>query len=108
MEIEFDKAAIDQIFQMTEGKQGILKLIYDTEDCGCGNDGISTLWFIAEAEGDECLLETGAGPVLVDRNNMIYMAECLKISWLSEHGCFRLSSPEGILNPYMKFYNWVK
>ena len=108
MKIEWSIDAMEQVQMLIKGKKGVVKLIYDTEDCDCGNDGVSTLWYISEPEGNESTIETNFGPILVDEDKAIYLSEQMKITWVPELGSFRLSSPEGIINPVMKFYNWVK
>ncbi|WP_042346897.1 iron-sulfur cluster biosynthesis family protein [Bacillus massiliigorillae] len=107
MKIMWDENAIKRIIEMTNGKEGIFKLIYDTEDCGC-DDGVSTLWYIGEPEGNEIEVETNYGRILVDQDKAIYMEEEMKISCVGDCHTFRLISPNGIINPYMRFYNWVK
>ncbi|MEH6945335.1 iron-sulfur cluster biosynthesis family protein [Bacillus sp. JJ722] len=107
MRIVWDASAIHKIKEMTNGKEGFFKLIYDTEDCGC-DDGVTTLWFISEPEGNEIEAETNFSKILVDRDKVVYMEEELKISCVEESHVFRLTSPNGIINPFMRFYNWVK
>ena len=40
MKIEWSIDAIEQVHMLIKGKKGVIKLIYDTEDCDCGNDGV--------------------------------------------------------------------
>ncbi|MFS0781634.1 iron-sulfur cluster biosynthesis family protein [Bacillus sp. 1P06AnD] len=103
----WDQEAEEQITKMTDGKQGYLKLIYDNEDCGC-SDGVTTLWFIADPEGNEIQIETSVGPLLVDKDQLTYLEEDMQIVWVPDFNSFRLKTNDGIINPFMKFYNWVK
>lgn len=108
MKIVWEETAIERLQAMTEGKEGFVKLIYDSEDCGCGDDGVTTLWYISEPEGNEEEVDSNIGPVLVDKDKTVYMADEMKIVWVEDYNSFRLSSSSGIINPFMKMYNWVK
>lgn len=108
MKIIWEEASIRKIKELIGDKEGYLKFIYDTEDCGC-DDGVSTLWYIKEPEGDEAEVETNGGPLLIDKDKLIYLEEEMRISYEEDgRNTFRLTSPAGIINPYMRFYNWVK
>lgn len=108
MEIVWEEQAIRKLKQLTEGKEGYVKLIYDTEDCGCSDDGVSTLWFISEPEGNEIVVETNIGNMLVDKDKLVYMDEEMTVAWVEQFNSFRLKNKNGIINPFMHFYNWVK
>ncbi|WP_050615231.1 iron-sulfur cluster biosynthesis family protein [Bacillus testis] len=107
MNITWDAQALKQAKKLTAGKPGFFKLIYDNEDCGC-SDGITTLWYIAEPEGNEGTIESNLGPILADRDQMAYLEEEMQITWVEDYSRFRLKTADGIINPFMKFYNWVK
>ncbi|MGM9927446.1 MAG: iron-sulfur cluster biosynthesis family protein [Bacillus sp. (in: firmicutes)] len=107
MRIEWDEMAIQQLESLKKGKAGFVKLIYDSEDCGCGDDGVSTLWYISEPEGNEIEIETNIGRMLVDKDKVVYLDDEMKIAWVPEYNCFRLTTKKGIITPFMKFYNWV-
>lgn len=108
MKILWDDVAKQKLESLTDGKDGFVKLIYDSEDCGCGDDGVTTLWYISEPEGNEDVIDTNIGKMLVDKDKTIYMAEDMKIVWVEDYNSFRLTTSNGIINPFMKFYNWVK
>lgn len=108
MEIVWEEQAIRSLKRLTDGKQGYVKLIYDSEDCGCGDDGMSTLWFISEPEGNEIVVETNIGEMLVDKDKLVYMDDEMTIAWVEDFNSFRLKNKNGIINPFMHFYNWVK
>ena len=108
MNITWCEDSIKQLKDLTKGKEGIVKLIYDSEDCGCGDDGVSTLWFISEPEGNEILIDSNIGKMLLDKDKQYFLEENMKITWVRDLHSFRLSSANGIINPFMHFYNWVK
>ena len=108
MKIEWEEKAIEKAHQIINGKEGIIKLIIDSEDCGCGDDGVTTLWYISEPEGNEIEVDTNIGKMLVDRDKIVYLSDKMRIMWVDEYNCFRLTSTNGIITAFMKFYNWVK
>lgn len=108
MKIIWEDKAIEKAQKIIDGKDGMVKLIIDSEDCGCGDDGVTTLWYISEREGNEVEIETNMGKMLVDKDKMVYLSEEMKIMWVDDFNCFRLTSTNGIITAFMKFYNWVK
>ena len=108
MNITWTDEAAEKLKEITGGKNGYVKLIIDTEDCGCSDDGEASLWFIAEPEGNEEEFISNIGPFLVDADKVKYLEDPMKIQWVADFNSFRLTTPNGILHPFVKLYNWVK
>ncbi|WP_019241773.1 MULTISPECIES: iron-sulfur cluster biosynthesis family protein [Bacillus] len=108
MKITWNEEAKKRLDALIDGKEGYVKLIYDSEDCGCGDDEITTLWYIGEPEGNEEWIESNIGKMLVDRDKTVYLEDEMEIAWVKDYNCFRLKNSNGIINPFMKFYNWIK
>ena len=88
--------------KLDDGKY--LKLYYDTEGCGCGVNGIPTLWVTDQVSAEDVEIETNAMPVFVEKSQMLFYADRLTID-VSGANYYRLSSPGEILNGRMNVIN---
>lgn len=103
MEIYITEQAAEKLSNKLEDDKH-LKLYYDTEGCGCGVNGIPTLWITTEVATGDVEIQTNAMPVYVEESQMLFYADKLTIS-LSGANHYRLSSPEEILNGRMNIVN---
>ncbi len=101
MEIIMTKPAAERINEKTNGKTGYLKLIYDTEGCGCAVDGIAALRFVSELDDDDLLIKTNDSPIYIEKRKMIFFDEKMTIDISQSTNCFMLKSPQQILNGCM-------
>nr|WP_230130109.1 iron-sulfur cluster biosynthesis family protein [Bacillus sp. CECT 9360] len=89
-------------------QKGVLKIRYETKDCGCSG-GVPTLWFVPSAnENDDLSFETNDRPVLMEKSNLIYFDDELKIDYSSSVNSFQLKSPQQILNGRMALISKIK
>ncbi|MEW4325210.1 iron-sulfur cluster biosynthesis family protein [Rossellomorea marisflavi] len=104
MKIEWTEKASEIINQKISGREGHLKLKYDIEGCGCVVSGIPTLWYVHEpVEGEDLVIETNDGPILVEKSKMVFLDEQLKIDFSPSSNTFQLKSPGQIINGRMNF-----
>jgi uncharacterized protein YqkB len=103
MEIMITKVAAEKISGKINGKSGYLKLIYDTEGCGCSVDGIAALRLSPKLNEDDLLIETNDRPVYIEETKTIFFAEKMTIDFSPSLNCFMLKSPQEILNGHMSF-----
>jgi uncharacterized protein YqkB len=101
MEINITAAAIEKITERTSGREGYLKLKYDTEGCGCVVSGVAALWFVTELDEDDIAIETNFRTIYVEKSKMVFFDEQMKIDFSQATNCFQLKSPGQILNGYM-------
>lgn len=101
MEIKITAAAVEKINEKTAGREGFLKLKYDTDDCGCAVNGVIALWFVPEAESDEIAFETNDRTIYLEKSKMVFFDEQMKIDFSKTTNCFQLKSPQQILNGHM-------
>jgi len=66
-----------------------LKLVYDTEYCGC--NGLPALHLVSTVEETDVLVDSNGPPMATDRGRMIYFEERMKID-RSGSSSFKLSS----------------
>lgn len=90
--------------QVTESAMSVLKsyglsaedrirLVYDSEGCGCAVSGIASLWLVNEADPDDERAESNAElPLYYLRRQAIFFDDRLKLDYLPERRSFRLSS----------------
>ncbi|WP_121611929.1 iron-sulfur cluster biosynthesis family protein [Mesobacillus foraminis] len=100
MEIHITEKAEKKLRAQTEGKQGVYKIVYDTEDC-CAVNGIAMLWFVEQPEHTDSKVKTNGLSVFIEKAKEIFFDERLTIDYAEEKGCFQLKSPNQYFNPCM-------
>ncbi|TCK07842.1 UNVERIFIED_ORG: uncharacterized protein YqkB [Anoxybacillus amylolyticus] len=78
-----------------------LKLMFDTDGCGCLVDGVPALWLVDKADDDDLAVETNFVPVLVERSRLIFFDEAMTIDVKPGTTVFQLKSPGQTLNGHM-------
>jgi uncharacterized protein YqkB len=101
VEINITVEAVKKINERTEGREGYLKLKYDTDGCGCAVNGVVALWFVPEVENDEIAIETNDKTIYLEKSKMVFFDEQMKIDFSESTNCFQLKSPQQILNGHM-------
>lgn len=101
MEILMTAEAIEKINEKTAGREGYLKLKYDTDGCGCAVNGVAALWYVPELADDEIAIGTNDRPVYLEKAKMVFFDEQMKIDFSPAANCFQLKSPQQILNGRM-------
>lgn len=100
MEIQITESAEKRLTAKTEGKQGVFKIVYDTEDC-CAVNGIAMLWFVGYPEDTDSKVNTNGLPVFIEKTKEIFFDEKMTIDYAEGKGCFQLKSPNQYFNPCM-------
>jgi uncharacterized protein YqkB len=103
MRIILTTSAAEKIKDRTCGREGYLKLKYDTEDCGCAVNGVIALWFVPEIEDHDIAIETNDRPIYMEKAKMVFFDEQMKLDFSNETNSFQLKSPSEILNGRMSF-----
>ncbi|WP_339227904.1 iron-sulfur cluster biosynthesis family protein [Oceanobacillus sp. FSL K6-2867] len=77
-----------------------LVLWYDTDGCGCGVNGLPTIKLVTERQDYyEELTGNTTLATFIDSRQAVFFSNDMKLD--IRNGVFRLSSPEGILNPFI-------
>jgi len=105
MKITITDHAAEKINQYRIGKDGWLKLKYDTEDCGCVMCGVSNLWLVHELESDDYEIKTNNGSIYIEKSKEVFLDDTLTIDFNEQAYCFQLKSPNQYLNPRMSFFD---
>lgn len=87
-----------------EKKEGqFLYLRYDTEGCGCANDGIFYLTLSDKSPNSkDIVMESDGLEVYVSKMLQIYLTDELQLAYNPETLTFRLSNKEQIINARMR------
>ncbi|WP_226582800.1 iron-sulfur cluster biosynthesis family protein [Halobacillus litoralis] len=97
MKLRITDEAKQQLEHIQDSERPIIRLFYDTEGCGCGVNGLPTIRLEHEERKTDFRVESEAYPVIIDDQQAIFFKEDMKLDFV--RGTFRLSSPDGILNP---------
>jgi uncharacterized protein YqkB len=108
MQIQITEKAWQKINEKTSGKEGYVKLKYDTEGCGCVVSGISALWFVSELEDDDETIQTNRITIYIEKSKAVFFDEQMKIDFTEVANCYQLKSPNQILNGRMSFWDKTK
>jgi uncharacterized protein YqkB len=83
------------------GQTGALKLVFDSEGCGCAVNGVPQLRIMEERPptSNETIVESDRYPVLIDRHHEIYFDEDLILDYRPADLAFRLKSANQIYHP---------
>jgi uncharacterized protein YqkB len=101
MHITFTEAAVRQIEKQLDGRPAVLKLVYDTEGCGCAVNGVPALWLAAEkADGDRMAAGTPY-EVAYDPMHEIFFEDKLKVDYQPAGKSFILKSDNQIYSASM-------
>ncbi|WP_181350013.1 iron-sulfur cluster biosynthesis family protein [Thalassobacillus sp. CUG 92003] len=92
--------------QLAPPEDALLRLDYDSEGCGCGVNGVPVVrWTRRTDEWDEPV-DNPLFDVIVHRQEAVFFQPEMKLDFINN--AFRLSSPQGILNPIISPQTVVK
>lgn len=102
MQISFTETAVKEIAKVWGAEhQGMLKLAFDTEGCGCAVNGVPTLWLVDQAEKQDLRMEGSPYEVLMDKKHEVYFEERMTVDYIPEGLRFVLKSSGQIYNAHM-------
>ncbi|MCA0982842.1 iron-sulfur cluster biosynthesis family protein [Halobacillus yeomjeoni] len=97
MKLRMTDKAKQQLEQMKDPNRPMIRLFYDTEGCGCGVNGLPTIRLESERRATDEEVENEDYPVVIDHQQATFFKPDMKLDFVKNS--FRLSSPDGILNP---------
>ncbi|WP_138416824.1 iron-sulfur cluster biosynthesis family protein [Aquibacillus sediminis] len=106
MQLEITANALEKMEQMNSSDYEYLMLYYDTDDCGCGVNGVPTIRLTNKKEDSFIDVDSDDFQVIIHHQQAVFFAKQMKLDLIG--GRFRLSSPEGILNPIIPANDLVK
>lgn len=107
MELIWTEKALNErekrLAKSSEKKGSYYKLQYDTEGCGCVNDGVTYLTLTDKLRDGDHEVTTNAEPVYIESRFAVYLNEKMSIDFSDAAKSFQLKSPEQMINPRMVF-----
>lgn len=97
MKLRITEEAKQQLEKIQDSERPLIRLFYDTEGCGCGVNGLPTIRLEKEERDTDRKVENEDYSVIIDNQQATFFKKDMKLDFIK--GTFRLSSPDGILNP---------
>ncbi|NEW06424.1 iron-sulfur cluster biosynthesis family protein [Paenibacillus sp. SYP-B3998] len=101
MKITFTDSAIERITPFLGENQGVIKLVFDTEDCGCSVNGVPTLWIVMAAESGDLRADAEPFQLVYKPKDEIFFEESMKVDYHPGNKSFILKSNNQIYNAHM-------
>ncbi|KHE72183.1 iron-sulfur cluster biosynthesis family protein [Halobacillus sp. BBL2006] len=97
MKLYITEEAREQLEKLKDPDRPLIRLFYDTEGCGCGVNGLPTIRLDSERRDTDREVDNDTYEVIIDDQQATFFKPKMKLDF--KKGSFRLSSPDGILNP---------
>jgi uncharacterized protein YqkB len=101
MKIAFTDTAIHRLTPLVGQNEAILKLVFDTEDCGCSVNGVPTLWLVSDSNAEDLTAQTENFKLIYKAKDEIFFEENMKIDFNEGNKSFILKSNNQIYNAGM-------
>jgi uncharacterized protein YqkB len=82
--------------------RGSVKLVYDTDGCGCAVNGIAALWIVGESDDGDSRAESNAFPAYIDSRHELFFEERVVVDFHQAKRVLMLKSDSQIYNPAMR------
>ncbi|WP_231571329.1 iron-sulfur cluster biosynthesis family protein [Gordoniibacillus kamchatkensis] len=90
-------SASEQLAKRLGGHPGTLRLVYDSEGCGCAVDGVAALWITGAPEnGDVSVADGPPAGIWIDPRQLIFFEDNVKLDYREHARSFRLYSDNQI------------
>lgn len=99
MELVVTKEAIEKLNKLNQENNDYLLLWYDRDQCGCGVNGLPTIRFTNEKKDYYKEVQNSTMRTFITEQQAVFFNNELKLDY--QNGCFRLTSPEQVLNPFI-------
>lgn len=105
MHITFTETAVRKLSPYLEGGQAKLKLLHDTEGCGCVMSGVPALQLVAEQSVDDQESKGDPFPFLYEPRHEVFYEPQLKIDYDEGNNSFSLKSQNQIYTTRLRLLN---
>lgn len=100
MQITFTDTAIGQLKPLLNDKS-LLKLVFDSEGCGCAMNGVPTLWIVPEADPKDLKAEASPFRLVYNPKHEVFFEGAMKIDFHPRNKSYILKSDNQIYNAGM-------
>ena len=101
MKITFTDSAIERLTPYMDQGDARLKLVFDTEGCGCSVNGVPTLWLVSEESQQDLTAETNSFKLIYNSKDEIFYEANMKIDFSERIKSYILKSNNQIYNAGM-------
>ncbi|OCT14211.1 hypothetical protein A8709_25600 [Paenibacillus pectinilyticus] len=101
MNITFTDTAKQRLTPYLEQNNTLLKLVFDTEGCGCSVNGVPTLWLVSTANAEDVSAITDTIPLIYKAKDEIFFESNMKIDFHEGNKSYILKSNNQIYNAGM-------
>ncbi|MCS7464437.1 hypothetical protein N0M98_30520 [Paenibacillus doosanensis] len=101
MQITFTDQAVDQLGKYQINENGELKLVYDSEGCGCAVSGVPTLWIVDRAGERDLRAEGTPYELLYEKKHEVFFEDRMTLDYAENRG-YVLKSSGQIYNANMR------
>ncbi|TDF99538.1 iron-sulfur cluster biosynthesis family protein [Paenibacillus piri] len=102
MHITFTDHAVEQINSRFAPGDGELKLVFDSEGCGCAVSGVPVLWIVDQAADKELRAEGTPYRIVYEKRHEVYFEDRMVLDFEPKRGSFILKSDGQIYNAQMR------
>ncbi|QTH45067.1 hypothetical protein J4772_12045 [Cohnella sp. LGH] len=92
MIVEWSEAALAEIAARYGQEARILKLVSDSEGCGCAMNGVAALWVIRKPEKGDLQAESNGVEVWYEKRHEVFFDERMRVSYAPSKRAFKLAS----------------
>ena len=97
MRLTITDEALHQLQLLQPEGRPYLRMEYDIEGCGCGVNGVPTVYFTDKSTEYDINVENEHYTIFLDEQQTVFFKPEMKLEWNKR--LFRLKSPNGMLNP---------
>jgi uncharacterized protein YqkB len=103
MQLNFTESAKEQLEKQNIVDTASVKLVYDTEGCGCAVNGVPQLWLVERrsADASEIEIEGGPLPVMCEKKHEVFFEERMTLDYSPDRRAYVLKSGGQIYNAGM-------
>ncbi|GIO28519.1 iron-sulfur cluster biosynthesis family protein [Ornithinibacillus bavariensis] len=99
MRLSITDKAMEKIYEINQNHENYVMLTYDTKKMGCAVNGLPTFRLTNAENSNLIKIDNQQFPTFINEMQAVFFAEEMKLDFINS--MFRLSSPEGILNPFI-------
>ncbi|CAM4286362.1 iron-sulfur cluster biosynthesis family protein [Paenibacillus alkaliterrae] len=103
MHITFSNCAVERLSPYLSDGTKQLKLLHDTEGCGCVVSGVPALQLIMESSVDDKLAHGEPFPFYYEPRHEVYYEPRLRVDYDPQRSCFSLKSDSQIYTLHLRF-----
>ncbi|MFF2089758.1 iron-sulfur cluster biosynthesis family protein [Paenibacillus sp. NPDC058174] len=103
MHISFTRSAVDYLAPYIADGSRQLKLLHDTEGCGCVMSGVPALQLVKETTVDDKLAEGDPFPFLFEPRHEVFFEPQMRIDYNSDRDSLSLKSDSQIYTLDLRF-----